>query len=219
VAKTVKSKKIDSWVRRHRFSHHCSCGCGDFVEIKRAHYRSGIPKFVKGHNFQGDFNPKTEEEPPPILTPWERLDESERDRRMSQLKNFPRGEEHPNWAGGVHITESGYKHLRMPDHPHAVDSYFPEHRLVVEDWLRENSPDSEYLVEIEGELYLKRGTVVHHRDENKLFNTISNLVLMKSQATHMSWHNMKTQESCKFKRFYGCIFCGWLSEMVGENGD
>ena len=76
----------------------------------------------------------------------------------------------------------------MPKHYFAKDGYVPEHRLVVEQRMREQDPSSSLLVEIEGEYYLRPETVVHHIDEVKSNNKSDNLMLLKEQAAHAFLH-------------------------------
>jgi hypothetical protein len=210
VAKNKKTKRIDAWVHRHAFSHICECGCEELIEIKREHYRSGPPRFIKGHNFEGDYNPKSGIETPTAKTYWDRLSEEERVRRLSLLTSFPKGPEHPNWVGGEIITDKGYRLIRLPEHPRARDGYVPEHRLIVEMWIRENCPDHFFLERIGGVPFLSRTTIVHHRDENKLHNELSNLILMKNQAAHLRWHMTAIDEGLKFEKFKEDIFCPWI---------
>jgi len=209
MSKSKVTKRIDAWVRRHEGEHTCSCGCGEFVEIKREHYRVGIPKFVKGHNFSGAYNPKTEEAPPKEESTWDKLTPEERLRRLSLLQSFPKGPDHPNWQGGQKVSESGYRLIRLPEHPYSVNGYFPEHRLVVENWMRDHFPNHRFMVELGGEVFLRRSTVVHHRDEEKANNILANLVLLESQSTHLSWHMRKCEESLKFIEYEDKCFCPW----------
>jgi hypothetical protein len=132
MAKNKRTKRIDAWVRRHTGQYECACGCGQDIIILRKHYSSGIPNFIKGHNMQGKYNPKTENQKVPDESLWDRLDDEEKARRLAQLKNFPKGEDHPNWAGGKFITDSGYRYVLVNDHPYSVGGYLAEHRLEVE---------------------------------------------------------------------------------------
>lgn len=210
MAKNKRTKRIDAWIRRHTNHHLCACGCGEYIEIKRSHYHAGIPKFVKGHNFSSDFNPKTDVEAPELPTSWSGLSPEERTRRLAHLKNFPKGPSHPNWAGGIKRSEAGYRLVLLPEHPYSTGGYFPEHRLVVETWMRENAPDHDYMIDIDGEKFLKRTTVVHHRDEHKSNNSLSNLVLLVNQGAHLSWHMRKLEEREKFVEYSDRSFCPWI---------
>jgi hypothetical protein len=212
VART-NSKKIDRWIKRHTDEHLCMCGCGNVIEIKRKHYKKGIPKFCKGHNFR-TFNPRQGKEAPNRLTLWESLSEEERARRLSMLKNFPRGKTHPNWGGGEIITESGYLHIRVYDHPKCSSGYIPEHRRIVECWVRENYPTHKFMEEINGEVYLNDDVIVHHRNEDKLCNDLGNLVLMRDQGIHLSWHMQKISEEEKFIKYENKIFCPWIDKEI-----
>lgn len=208
-SKTNKSKRIDAWLRRNKGQWVCDCGCGGDIEVKREHYRAGVPRFIKGHNFEA-FNPQSGHTPPPEETYWDRLSDGEKRRRLNQLKSFPSGEDHPNWAGGTFVTESGYRMVLTPDYPFDTDGYVQEHRLVVEAWMRDNAPDHPFMMVVAGISYLNRECVVHHRDENKLNNRLSNLVLLRSQSTHLSWHMRQVPETDKFTEFAAHVFCPWV---------
>src|SRR5215212_7134988 len=68
------------------------------------------------------------------------------------------GAKHGNWKGGRQKNH-GYVSLHRPGHPHANrDKTVPEHRLVMEDHLRQHDPNHPALV---GE-FLSKEWVVHH---------------------------------------------------------
>ncbi len=75
-----------------------------------------------------------------------------------------------------------------PDHPYASQGYVLEHRLILEQHLREQEPDSPYLVEVAGQLYLRPGIIVHHADETKDNNDVANLRPL-TQGEHVAMHN------------------------------
>lgn len=78
----------------------------------------------------------------------------------------------PNWKGGNKI-EQGYVLIYSPEHPKAVQNYVREHRLVVEKFIGR---------------YLNKEEVIHHIDENRQNNHISNLMLFKNQIEHSKFH-------------------------------
>lgn len=197
----VKRTSIKRWVRRHRGRHQCKCGCGETIEVKEAHYKRGIPKFIKGHNFIGTHNPKIEgeEEIKEHSPVWDLLTEEEKQRRISNLKKFKPGEEHPGWKGGRVYDEYGYVKVISPDHYYSVGGYVLEHRLVMEEYLRENYPGSPYLHWKGGKLYLKPEVVVHHDDEVKDNNVIENLFPFPDSAAHIFWHKSSLPKAEKVK--------------------
>jgi hypothetical protein len=76
-------------------------------------------------------------------------------------------EKNPNWHGGKRIKKSGYIEVYMPDHPNANKrKCIYEHQLVMEKHIGR---------------YLRKGEVVHHIDQNKSNNDISNLLLMTNE--------------------------------------
>jgi hypothetical protein len=98
-----------------------------------------------------------------------------------------RGARNGAWVGGRVPHTDGYVYVRAPDHPLASNGYVLEHRLVMEDWLKANAPESEYLVPYFGTLVLSPAIHVHHRDEDRGNNAIENLVCM-TPAEHQTHH-------------------------------
>ena len=81
-----------------------------------------------------------------------------------------------NWSGGVTKTSQGYIKVRDPLNVMADNrGYVWEHRLVMAKHI--GRP-------------LHRTEVVHHIDENKCNNDISNLMLFSSQAEHIRHHRL-----------------------------
>lgn len=69
------------------------------------------------------------------------------------------------------VIKKGYRYIWTPGHPKAdSDGYVPEHVLVVEKRIGR---------------YLTKKECVHHIDRNRQNNVDSNLVLYKSQGSHM----------------------------------
>lgn len=107
-------------------------------------------------------------------------------RGRTQLK----GEKSPSWRGGRIIDDMGYIRIKKHDHPFRnCDNYILEHRLVMEEWLREHKPNSNLLIGVDGIKYLKPKTVVHHIDLNRSNNNIKNLICFKNSIEHRSFHN------------------------------
>lgn len=83
---------------------------------------------------------------------------------------------------------SGYIMVHVPGHPFAVGhGYVMQHRLVMEQHLRTNEPDSPYLVEVDGQMYLRRDLEVHHVNHVKDDNRLSNLIVL-TKREHASLH-------------------------------
>ena len=97
------------------------------------------------------------------------------------LSYWQTGEKNNNWKGGRKIDFQGYILIKNKTHPFRVKGdYIREHRLAMEDWLKANDPASQYLIEINGERYLKRDLVVHHIDHDKQNNNVQNLMIMSN---------------------------------------
>jgi hypothetical protein len=96
-----------------------------------------------------------------------------------------RGSSNPNWKSDEKISVYGYRLIRMPEHPFAnCDGFVFEHRLIAErDLLTKDTA-----VTINGKQYLSPDYIVHHKDENRLNNSIDNLEIMKA-GDHVSMHN------------------------------
>lgn len=87
------------------------------------------------------------------------------------------------------IKKGDYLYAKVKDHPRATkNGYVLEHRIVVEKSL------GRYLLPTE---------VVHHKDEDKHNNCISNLQVMSS-SEHATLHNKKGRTFLEFT----CPVCG-----------
>ncbi len=99
------------------------------------------------------------------------------------------GPESASWKGGRIKHSAGYVRVHMPDHPFAMSAgYVLEHRLVLERHLRKTRPGSPYLIEVDGQLYLRPGVIVHHIDKTKDNNDAANLQAL-TQGEHAAMHN------------------------------
>ena len=89
------------------------------------------------------------------------------------------------------VTNYGYLALRVPNHPfRRHDDYILAHRLVVEEYLKQYDPGSEHLITVDGKVVLSPDVIVHHKDENKLNNSLNNLQI-KTHEEHVSEHNLE----------------------------
>lgn len=94
-----------------------------------------------------------------------------------------------NWQGGKIKTQEGYSKIHSPYHPFKSNTdYVSEHRLVMEQWLRKNNPSNPALIEIDGEKYLPKNWIVHHKNEIRNDNRIENLELM-TNGDHTRYHS------------------------------
>lgn len=107
---------------------------------------------------------------------------------LQSLSERLRRENNPMWKGGEILHSGGYVYLFAPEHPFASNGYVFAHRLAMEWWLRENEPESPFLISLGNQIYLSPDFVVHHKDENKRNNAISNLQCL-TNSEHMTLHS------------------------------
>ena len=153
---------IDEWVIQQQGLHFCRCGCGQPIVIKRRHSEPGrgIPEYLRGHSI------------------WEQ-----------GLPGQGGGQSSPSWKGGRVHHSAGYIMVHCPAHPFAISGgYILEHRLILEQHLRETAPDSPYLIEVNGEMYLRSDVIAHHIDHSKDNNDAGNLMPLR-QGEHLAMHN------------------------------
>lgn len=102
-----------------------------------------------------------------------------------------KGELNSSFKSSKRVTNYGYVKILVPGHPYADrDGRVLEHRFVVES--NYHSFDSMYFEEINGWIVLKKIFDVHHIDENKLNNDITNLkVILRSEHTTLHNKNKK----------------------------
>lgn len=99
-----------------------------------------------------------------------------------------KGELNSSHLSDIRISSYGYILVKNDTHPLShYDGYMLLHRLVYEEYLRTTN-DYTYLTEIDGIWVLNPTFVVHHIDENKLNNSLSNLEL-STLAEHSARHS------------------------------
>lgn len=100
---------------------------------------------------------------------------------------FLSGEDSPNYNGGKYIDDKGYVRVLKPDHPKNIRGYTYEHRLVIEQYLCR---------------YLQPWETVHHINEIKIDNRLSNLFLCTPQehsALHKEGNKMSDSHRAKMR--------------------
>ena len=98
------------------------------------------------------------------------------------------------WRGGTAEHFDGYIYELCRDHPFTKTGYVFQHRLVVEQHLRETNPDSACLVRIGDNVYLRPDLVVHHKNFDRKDNRIENLEVL-SNGDHQRLHNQLRRNS------------------------
>jgi hypothetical protein len=94
------------------------------------------------------------------------------------------GKDNPNWKGGKYIQSSGYVLVYSPKHPNANKTLcVQEHRLVMEKYLGR---------------YLTKKEIVHHKNNIRTDNRLSNLKLFPTQKAHLAYHKMLKERFIKY---------------------
>lgn len=107
------------------------------------------------------------------------------------------GAGNPMWSGGEVDHSDGYVYKMAKNHPMSSNGYVLKHRLVMEEWLREDAPELGLLMPVEGGLYLPNTLIVHHLDGDRKNNDKGNLIVC-TRSTHSAIHNGEAveQETC-----------------------
>jgi dUTP pyrophosphatase len=99
-----------------------------------------------------------------------------------------KGPENSSWVSGIRVGPNGYVLVKNYTHPYRTcDDDIRLHRLIMEHYLRATH-QYRFLQEIEGGWYLNPEFDVHHVDENRLNNSLSNLEVM-TRGEHTALHN------------------------------
>ena len=137
---------------------YCYCGCGERTKI--ALYNCVEQGHIKGEPLRFIHNHHS--------------------RLMTGKKHHMygrKGKDCPNWKGGIKIAKhknTSYVMVYMPEHLKSdINGYVYEHRLIVEKEFNCEIPDR---------------SVIHHVDGNGLNNDLTNLMVFKSNAEHISFH-------------------------------
>jgi len=108
------------------------------------------------------------------------------------------GELNSSYKSDLMISKYGYIRIRNTQHPFKnYDDFIFLHRSIMEEYLKLTQPDSEYLISVAGynDKYLTPDVIVHHKNENKIDNRISNL-----EITTLSEHSSMHINECIFIR-------------------
>lgn len=90
----------------------------------------------------------------------------------------------------MYTNYQGYVVATVKNHPFSDNrGRVLNHRLIMEQHLRENDPDHPALIEIDGELYLRPEWIPHHKNEVRNDNRSENLQVM-TDFGHRSLHNV-----------------------------
>lgn len=110
------------------------------------------------------------------------------------------GERNPQWSGGVAKHSDGYLYELTSGHPfanHSGKKYVLQHRLIAERHLRAEMPDSKFLIEIDGQKYLRPEIDVHHVDRDPANNDVGNLVVC-TRSAHLMFHAGSRPEQSEY---------------------
>jgi hypothetical protein len=168
---------------------YCKCGCGKEAPTGK--------KFIRGHwtrtaaakkMFESRRRPNVKGNPSKFCkcgcgkeVPIAKDNRPERGYYKGQRVNYlqghgtsgKRGALASRWAGGKHVSTSGYIYLHRPEHPNCTQyGYVLEHRLAMEKKLGR---------------YLEPWEKVHHINGDQTDNRIENLVIT-SLSEHMRGH-------------------------------
>lgn len=193
------------WVAENQGRHLCACGCDEPVTLRPEHFPTAL-RFIHGHNpAVTHVKPK----PPTaecdcgcgqMTTPGKRFRAGHNGRgkerpaetrakqsaAMLGTLNPQYGKRAPNFKGRIYHGD-GYVLLWAPEHPFASNGRVFEHRLVVEQHLRETDPGCGLLLLLGDQLYLRPDIEVHHLDEVKDNNAVENLLPL-TKSEHATLH-------------------------------
>jgi len=89
-------------------------------------------------------------------------------------QNYHKGDKHNMWKDGVCMGSDGYILINSPHHPYKdARNYVRQHRLVAEQHLKR---------------FLSPKEVIHHINEIKNDNRLSNLYLFPTDKEHRAYH-------------------------------
>lgn len=98
-----------------------------------------------------------------------------------------------NWNyKSIKKNKEGYVLENARNHPYAImgkNKLIMKHRLIMENYLKENDPTNKWLVEINGEKFLSKKCSVHHINHIRDDNRIENLQVM-SISEHSKLHHI-----------------------------
>jgi len=92
------------------------------------------------------------------------------------------GANNSNWKDGKTKHTRGYLYRRVDG------KYVFDHRLVMEEWMREDAPSHSFLIEVDGVKYLRTEIHVHHVDLDKANNRRGNLLACTAGAHQLMHH-------------------------------
>jgi hypothetical protein len=107
------------------------------------------------------------------------------------------GKKNPLWKGGIVKQSDGYVYQHNPEHPLSSKfSYKLQHRLVLEEKLKELESDHHFLTDIDGVKYLKPSIHIHHLNKDKKDNRFENLIAV-TRTIHAYLHGQEKKEVCR----------------------
>lgn len=149
---------------------YCRCGCGR--EIPQLTSKNKPRLYARGHSERSDLNKFSVQVEcacgcKELIFKYDRVG---REMRYKKGHFVMKGSDNVNWNGGKFLR-GGYIYILDPEHPNADPrGYISEHVKVMSEHLGRR---------------LEEGEEVHHKDKNKLNNSIENLQLFSSKGEHL----------------------------------
>ena len=174
---------------REKTAKTCSNECAISV---RAKSRERKVQKICGYCGKGFEVPRSHESRYDYCSSECRYQSPETRQKISDRMSGPKG---AAWKGGETLHKDGYVWKYRKGHPYARTKglYVFKHRLVMEEWLIEENPQSEYLIQFGDHFYLRPDIDVHHLDWDKKNNRKRNL-LACLPGVHTTIHNGKMPE-------------------------